>query len=66
MVALAKSTRGDFKPELQKHAGKSMPTDKKFINSGGRAVGFLAPAVRPFRPGGKSGLLVSDFLSAIA
>ena len=51
----------DYKPELAKHAGKPMPTDKKFINSGGRAVGFLAPAVRPFKPGGESGTMVSDF-----
>ena len=51
----------DYKPELEKHAGKPMPTDKKFINSGGRAVGFLAPSVRPFRPGGESGLMISDF-----
>lgn len=51
----------DHKPELEKHAGQAMPTDKKFINSGGRAIGYLAPAVRPFRPGGQSGLMVSDF-----
>ncbi|MCC6508612.1 MAG: DUF1501 domain-containing protein [Pirellulaceae bacterium] len=51
----------DFKPALQKYAGKSMPADKKFINSGGRAIGYLAPAVRPFRPGGESGLMISDF-----
>ena len=51
----------DYKPELLKHAGKSMPTDKKFINSGGRAVGYLAPAVRPFKACGESGMMVSDF-----
>ena len=55
----------DYKPELAKHAGQPMPTDKKFINSGGRAVGFLAPAVRPFRPGGESGMKVSDFFPRI-
>ena len=55
----------DYKPELLKHAGEPMPTDKKFINSGGRAVGFLAPAVRPFKPGGESGILVSDFFPRI-
>lgn len=55
----------DHKPELIKHAGKAMPTDKKFINSGGRAVGFLAPAVRPFQPGGESGIMVSDFFPHI-
>lgn len=51
----------DYKPTLAKHAGQPMPADKKFINSGGRAVGYLAPAVRPFRPGGESGLMISDF-----
>ncbi len=51
----------DHKPELEKYAGKSMPSDKKYINSGGRAVGLLAPAVRPFRAGGESGIEVSDF-----
>jgi hypothetical protein len=51
----------DYKPALEKYAGKPMPQDKQFINSGGRAVGLLAPAVRPFRPGGQSGLMVSDF-----
>ena len=51
----------DYKPALEKYSGQSMPADKKFINSGGRAVGFLAPAVRPFRPGGESGLMISDF-----
>jgi Protein of unknown function (DUF1501) len=55
----------DYKPELEKHAGKSMPGDKKFINSGGRAIGYLAPNVRPFRPGGQSGTLVSDFFPRI-
>lgn len=51
----------DPKPELEKHAGQQMPTDRKFINSGGRAIGFLTPSARPFRPGGESGLPVSDF-----
>ncbi|MFO1064819.1 MAG: DUF1501 domain-containing protein [Pirellulales bacterium] len=55
----------DYKPELEKLAGKSMPTDKKFINSGGRAVGYLAPSVRKFRPGGESGLMVSDFFPRV-
>jgi hypothetical protein len=55
----------DYKPELKKHAGKPMPTDKKFINSGGRAVGYLAPTVRPFRPGGESGIMVSDFFPRV-
>ena len=38
----------DPKPLLEKYAGKPMPSDKKYINSGGRAVGFLTPAARKF------------------
>src|SRR5204862_5728306 len=48
----------DYKPALQKYGGQPLPADKKYINSGGRKVGFLTPAFRPFRPGGKSGLLI--------
>ncbi|MDA1015289.1 MAG: DUF1501 domain-containing protein [Planctomycetota bacterium] len=51
----------DYKPELEKYAGKQLPVDKKYINSGGRKVGFLTPAWRKFRPGGDSGLLISDY-----
>jgi hypothetical protein len=51
----------DYKPELKKYGGKQLPADKKFINSGGRKMGFLTPAWRPFRPGGESGLMVSDY-----
>jgi hypothetical protein len=51
----------DYKPELEKYAGKPIPADKKFINSGNRAMGLLTPAVRKFQPGGESGLLISDF-----
>jgi hypothetical protein len=51
----------DPKPELRKYAGKPLPSDKKYINSGGRKVGFLTPEFRPFRPGGKSGIPVSDY-----
>ncbi len=51
----------DYKPELEKHAGQPLPEGKKYINSGGRKVGFLTPAFRPFRPGGKSGLMISDY-----
>jgi hypothetical protein len=51
----------DYKPELEKYAGKQLPADKSYINSGGRKVGFLTPAWRPFKPGGDSGLLVSDY-----
>lgn len=55
----------DYKPALEKYAGQQLPSDKKYINSGGRKVGFLTPNFRPFRPGGKSGLLVSDYLPRI-
>jgi hypothetical protein len=51
----------DYKPELEKHAGQSLPADRTFINSGGRQIGFLTPSARPFHPGGESGLLISDF-----
>jgi hypothetical protein len=51
----------DPKPALEKLAGQPLPPDKKYINSGGRKVGFLTPAFRKFRPGGESGLLISDF-----
>jgi hypothetical protein len=55
----------DPKPELEKHAGQPLPPEKKFINSGGRKVGFLTPAFRKFRPGGKSGLPVSDYFPKV-
>ena len=51
----------DYKPALERYAGQPLPQDRKYINSGGRKVGFLTPAWRKFRPGGKSGLLVSDY-----
>ncbi len=51
----------DFKPELVKYAGKQLPEGKKYINSGGRKVGYLTPNWRRFLPGGESGLLVSDY-----
>jgi Protein of unknown function (DUF1501) len=51
----------DHKPLLKQYAGQSLPADKKFINSGGRKIGFLTPSFREFRPGGQSGLLISDF-----
>ncbi len=51
----------DYKPELVKYAGKQLPADKEFINSGGRKVGYLTPNWRPFHPGGESGLLISDY-----
>jgi hypothetical protein len=55
----------DFKPELEKYAGQPLPADKKFINSGGRKVGYLTPSFRKFRPGGQCGLLISDFFPAV-
>lgn len=55
----------DYKPVLEKYAGQPLPPDKTYINSGGRKVGFLTPSFRPFRPGGESGLLVSDFFPRV-
>jgi hypothetical protein len=55
----------DFKPELEKYAGKQLPADKDFINSGGRKVGYLTPAWRKFRAGGESGLLISDYFPKV-
>ena len=51
----------DYKPMLQRYAGQELPADKKFINSGGRKVGYLTPNFRKFRPGGESGLMISDY-----
>src|SRR5882724_9410858 len=39
----------DPKPALEKYAGQPLPPDKKYINSGGRKVGFLTPAFRKFK-----------------
>lgn len=55
----------DYKPMLEKYAGQPLPEGKKFINSGGRKVGYLTPSFRPFRPGGESGLLISDFFPKV-
>lgn len=55
----------DHKPILEKYAGKPLPADKKFINSGGRKVGYLTPAFRKFRPGGQSGLMISDYFPRV-
>ena len=55
----------DPKPVLEKFAGQPLPDGKKFINSGGRKVGFLTPSFRKFQPGGKSGLPVSDFFPEV-
>lgn len=51
----------DYKPSLTKYAGQELPASFQYTNSGGRKKGFLMPGVRPFRPGGKSGLMISDF-----
>ena len=51
----------DPKPMLEKYAGQPLPPGKSFINSGGRKVGYLTPAFRKFRPGGQSGLMISDY-----
>lgn len=55
----------DYKPELEKRAGQALPEGKKFINSGGRKIGFLTPSFRKFRPGGQSGLQISDFFPRV-
>ncbi len=55
----------DYKPGLAEFAGQPLPPDKKFTNSGNRKMGFLTPAVRPFRPGGDSGLMISDFFPKV-
>ncbi len=55
----------DHKPLLEKHANQPLPADKKYINSGGRKVGFLTPSFRKFRPGGQSGLMISDFFPKV-
>ncbi len=55
----------DYKPALEKYAGQELPPSFSYTNSGGRKKGFLTPAWRPFRPGGKSGLLVSDYFPRV-
>ncbi|MCC2672019.1 MAG: hypothetical protein K0Q72_4490, partial [Armatimonadetes bacterium] len=55
----------DYKPSLEKYAGKELPESFKYTNSGGRKKGFLTPSFRPFRPGGKSGLMVSDYFPRV-
>ena len=55
----------DPKPLLEKYAGQPLPEGKKFINSGGRKMGFLTPAFRKFHPGGHSGLPVSDYFPRV-
>ena len=55
----------DYKPSLKKYAGQELPPDFKYTNSGGRKKGFLSPAFREFRPGGKSGLMISDYFPRV-
>ena len=55
----------DYKPELARLAGQPLPEGKKFTNSGGRKIGYLTPSFRPFRPGGQSGLMISDFFENV-
>jgi len=55
----------DYKPELERRAGQPLPEGKKFINSGGRKIGYLTPSFRKFRQGGQSGLWISDFFPKI-
>jgi Protein of unknown function (DUF1501) len=55
----------DYKPELAKFAGQTLPPNKKFTNSGNRKMGYLTPAWRPFRPGGESGLMISDYFPRV-
>ncbi len=55
----------DYKPSLAKYAGQELPPSFQYTNSAGRKKGFLTPAFRPFRPGGKSGLMISDYFPNI-
>ena len=55
----------DYKPSLQKYAGQTLPADKQFTNSGNRKMGYLTPAWREFRPGGQSGLMISDYFPRV-
>jgi hypothetical protein len=55
----------DYKPTLAKYAGKPLPPEKQFTNSGNRKMGFLTPAWRKFQPGGQSGLMISDYFPRV-
>ena len=55
----------DPKPALAKYAGQPLPPGKKYINSGGRRVGFLTPAWRRFRPVGRAALPISDYFPGV-
>ena len=43
----------DYKPELRKHAGKALPPDKNYINSGGVGSGSLLPTGGSFTREGR-------------
>ena len=60
-----RSTRSTRSRHWRSSPGSRFPKDKKFINSGGRKIGFLTPAFRKFQPGGKSGLPVSDYFPQV-
>lgn len=55
----------DYKPSLAKYAGQELPPSFQYTNSGGRKKGALTPNWRPFRPGGKSGLMISDYFPKV-
>src|SRR2546421_8646083 len=55
----------DYKPSLKKYAGQELPPGFTYTNSGGRKKGFLTPNFREFRPGGKSGLMISDYFPKV-
>ena len=55
----------DYKPSLKKYAGQELPPSFQYTNSGGRKKGFLTPNWREFRPGGKSGLMISDYFPRV-
>jgi len=55
----------DPKPALERYAGQPLPPDKQFINSGGRPLGLLTPACRPFVRCGASGLPIADFFPCL-
>jgi hypothetical protein len=55
----------DYKPSLAKYSGQELPPSFQFTNSGGRKKGALTAAWREFRPGGKSGLMISDYFPKV-
>ena len=55
----------DYKPALAKYAGQELPPSFQYTNSGNRKKGFITPSWRPFRAGGKSGLMISDYFPRV-